>query len=413
MARRTTHRRGWLAALAVIALMVVACGGDAAETTTTPAPTTTLVTTTTTDSGRITLQPNDPPFLVQGQGGAHVEALQTYLVCSGHGQIGPDGPMVTIDGAYGPITADAVAMYQAELRRIPTGDPDEATYAMLARDCNEERALDFDAGGGVQRIAGNVTEGDSEIFNMAGADGRVLTMVVAEGGVEVTLEKSDGTLVQSVAAGGGWSGKLDSETDYRLVVSAATVTNYEVDLEVARPRFITIDFGRMTLSPDGLGIVAFGDDAERVITRLTDLLGEPSADSGWELGDSGGRTCRGTNRHLTWVIQAADTGLEHPAVFTADFSDLASGSQAFAQYSYASEDPRAVDAGAMELATTQGLTVGRSRDEFVALYGQPNFHDGTRGLTYGGGMLMGIVTVGEADYIYYVGAGQDGCDDFQ
>jgi len=412
MARQRTTRQRWLAALAVLSLTVAACNGGTAETTTTPVPTTTPA-TTTTEAGRITLQPNDVPFIVQGQSGAYVKALQTYLVCIDHGQVGPDGPMVTVDGAYGPITADAVAVYQAELRRIPSGDPDEATFALLARDCNQERELAFDEGQGVERIAGNVTEGDDEIFNLSGVDGRILTLMVAEGSIEASLEKSDGTLVQSVAAGGGWSGKLASETDYRIVVSSSAVTSYSIDVEVARPRFVTIDFGRMILASDGLGIVAFGDDAERVITRLTTILGDPAADSGWELGDAGGRTCRGTNRHLTWVIQAAEAGLDHPAVFTVGFSDLASGSRALAQYSYTTEDPRAVDAGAMELATAQGLTVGRSRDEFVALYGQPNFHDGTLGLTYGGGMLMGIVTVGAADYIFYVGAGQDGCDDFQ
>ena len=47
--------------------------------------------------------------------------MQFYLVCTGHGQFTADGPLITVDGQFGPMTADAVAWYQAELRRMPTG----------------------------------------------------------------------------------------------------------------------------------------------------------------------------------------------------------------------------------------------------------------------------------------------------
>ena len=45
--------------------------------------------------------------------------------------------------------------------------------------------------------------------------------------------------------------------------SAAEAASYALDLGVARPRYINIDFARMRLESDGFGILAFGDDAER------------------------------------------------------------------------------------------------------------------------------------------------------
>src|SRR3989304_4359566 len=66
--------------------------------------------------GRITLLPNSTPFILQGTTGPYVEALQFYLVCTGHDEPTP-GATVSVGGNYGPITADAVASYQAELRR--------------------------------------------------------------------------------------------------------------------------------------------------------------------------------------------------------------------------------------------------------------------------------------------------------
>ncbi|MCP5116559.1 MAG: hypothetical protein GY953_37500 [bacterium] len=46
------------------------------------------------------------------------------------------------------------------------------------------------------------------------------------------------------------------------------------------------DSGDSTVVPelrgDGLGVVDFGDDAQTVMATLTELLGPPFADSGWE-----------------------------------------------------------------------------------------------------------------------------------
>ncbi len=403
-------RRIFPAVGAALALVVAACSGEAAPTT---VVTTTTSATTTTLGDVITLEQNGPAFVIQGQRGGYVEALQHYLVCDGYGEPVPGEGEVSVDGVFGPITGRAVAYVQASVRRVPSGNPDEGTFAMLARECSEDRDVVFTDRDTIQQIAGNVDDGDDEVFALSGVEGRVFSIIVSEGEVEVTIERDDGTQVRYLGPGGSWAGQLPSESAYSIRVSASVPTSYLIDVEAARPHVVNIDFGDMYLGSGGIGIAAFDDDADAVIELLIDLLGEPSADTDWQTGNAGGRTCRGTNRHITWVIQAAESGSENPAVLTIDFSDVADGTRVLAQYTYESDDPRAVDIGAMALATAEGVTIGRSRDEFVAIYGQPNFFDATRGLAWGGGIVFGITAIEEGEnLIYYVSAGSDGCDDF-
>ena len=409
-ARRAVPAAAWLAALCLLA---AACNGGAATTTSVTSTSMAPSTTTTTTLGRVELQVNDTPFLQEGDRGAYVEALQFYLICTGHERLTADGPAITVDGSFGPITADAVAYYQAELRRIPSGDPDEETFAQMARDCSEERPVAFPDRQGVVAVGGNVTPGDDEILNLEGVQGRVITLVVSEGDIQATLEKADGSRVQQVGLGGGWSGKLASDSEYRLRVTAAQTVSYALNIQVARPRFINLDFGRMRLAADGFGILTFGDDAERVIQRLQAILGDPTEDSGWATGDAGGRTCLGSNRHLSWIIQPADEGDQHPAVLDVHFGEDDTGAQTFAEYAYVSLDPQAVDAGAMDLSTAAGVTIGRTIAEFVEAYGQPDFLDGTSGMADAGGMMVGIATAGGEDLVWFVGSGEDGCEGYE
>jgi hypothetical protein len=399
--------------LAALCLVAGACSGGGATTTSVTSTSMAASSTTTTTLGRVELQANDTPFLQEGDEGAYVEALQFYLICTGHERLSADGPVITVDGSFGPITADAVAYYQAELRRVPSGDPDEETFAQMARDCHEERSVAFPDRQGVVAVAGNVSPGDEEVFTLEGVQGRVITLVVSEGDVQATLEKTDGSRVQQVSLGGGWSGKLASDSDYRLRVTSAQAVSYALSIQLARPRFINIDFGRMRLAADGFGILTFGDDAERVIQRLQSILGDPTEDSGWATGDAGGRTCLGSNRHLSWLIQPADEGDQDPAILYVHFGEDDAGAQTFAEYAYVSLDPQAVDAGAMDLSTTAGVTIGRTIAEFVAAYGQPDFLDGTSGMASAGGITFGIATAGGDDLVWFVGAGADGCEGYE
>ena len=185
--------------LAGFALLGSACTTSAIPTTTTS---TAPVTTTTQPGGRIILSANGPAFIQETEKGPYVEALQFYLVCTGHGQPSAEGGAVTIDGSFGPITADAVAYYQAELRRIPTGDPDEATFASLARDCRDERTVTFADGVTSVEIAGSTAPGDEEVFIIDGREGQVLGLQTTQGLVEIDVAGIDGTVLDSSNAAG-------------------------------------------------------------------------------------------------------------------------------------------------------------------------------------------------------------------
>ncbi|MBP1632996.1 MAG: hypothetical protein H6Q11_1284, partial [Acidobacteria bacterium] len=290
---------------------------------------------------------------------------------------------------------------------------DEETFAQLARDCTEERSVAFPDRQGVVAVAGNVGPGDDEMLALEGVQGRVVTIVVTEGEIQAMLETTDGTRVQQISSGGGWSGKLPTDGQYRLRVTGGEATSYLLDIQVARPRFVEVDFGTMRLAADGFGALSFGDDAEPVIAQLQSALGDPAEDSGWATGDAGGRTCLGSNRHLTWVIQPAEQGDRHPAVLYAHFGDDDTGAQVFAEYAYVSLDPQAVDAGAMALSTAGGVTIGRTIAEFVAVYGQPDYLDGSSGMTEAAGMMMAIAQAGGEDLVWFVGAGEDGCEGYE
>jgi len=161
------------------ALVAGGCTGDSAlapSTSTTVVATTLLATTTTTLGEFIELQPNGPAIATEGDRNEYVEALQFLLVCTGHERITEDGPAVTVDGVFGPITSAMVAYLQAEMRRIPSGSPDEETFASLARRCGATRTIEFTDDSNDRKVAGNVTPGDDDLFIIEGEAGRTLTV---------------------------------------------------------------------------------------------------------------------------------------------------------------------------------------------------------------------------------------------
>ena len=102
------------------------------------------------------------------------------------------------------------------------------------------------------------------------------------------------------------------------------------------------------------------------------------------------------------------------AVLIVDFADLG-GTPFFAQYAYRSFDLSVLDPIAQGLTTAEGITLGSSLEEFEEAYGSADFFDELRGLTtFDERMLAGFV-VGDdpADrQAWYLGAGDDGCEDF-
>jgi peptidoglycan hydrolase-like protein with peptidoglycan-binding domain len=413
---RARHRI--VTAAVALALVAAACSGAAAPTTT-ESTTTTEVATTTTLGDRITLTPNGNAFIVQGQRGAWVEALQFYLVCTGHGEPTPGLGSVTVDGSYGPITADAVAYYQAELRRVPSGDPDEATFASLARDCSDERTLTFPVGEVITEIAGNATSGDDEVFQFESGDGQVLTLTPVDGTVTVTVFDASGTEVDaSTTTGDASEFELPGAATYSIHVSAPVPTSFLIQAQIRSPNVVASDFGPMVLAADGLGVASFGDDPVNTVAVISLLLGTAQVDTGWQEGVPG---CTGKNRHLSWLIQADPNGTDYPAVLIVDLTDTG-GQPYFSQYAYRSYDLAALDPIAEGLTTKDGISIGSSLTDFIDAYGSVTFFDAVRGLARfeNDKMLVGVDLVGGADSpdedasrIWYLGAGSDGCADFQ
>jgi peptidoglycan hydrolase-like protein with peptidoglycan-binding domain len=411
-------------------MVLGACTGDEAESTTT-SPSSTVPTSTTTTtlppadtSGDVVLQPNGPVFIAATDRGAYVAALQFLLVCTGFDRPTTNSPEMIIDGLYGPITSRAVSYAQASMRRIPTGEVDEETFAELARRCPANRQLTFSEDSAAATVAGNVAPGDEDTYAVALLTDQRITVTLGEGDVGIVIERSDGEILKDATEPTPWSGIAPADDAYRIrVVSEGGAASYRLVVEVPDVPAVTIDFGPMRLGVDGLGIARFGDPAEEAIEVLTFVLGRPDEDTDWVFGREGGRVCEGTNRRLRWVIQPGGDETTTAAELTADFSDVG-GARVFAQYGYRSDAPASVDAGARALTTVDLVTIGSTLDQFVAAYGEPNFFNADLGLTGFGGMVAGITAAPEVDdaatdpaespqYVWYIGAGEDGCLDFR
>lgn len=404
-------RRSSLIALILgVTLAVAACSGDTVPVTTSSS-TTTLVTTTTTPDGRVTLTANGPAFILEGTRGPFVEALQHYLVCTDHAQPTTGGGSVSVDGVFGPITADAVAYYQAELRRIPTGDPDEDTFASLARDCDADRTIEFEAGTNTKEVAGNAAPNDDDILVLAGQDGQVLSIQLTEGAVTITVIGPDGSPIDGATATNGWEAELPADGDYRIQVAADSASSYLLTFSTRSPNVVASNFGPMVLEPDGISIADFGENPDNTIAVVSLVLGEPWVDTGWQEGVPG---CTGSNRHVTWPIQQGPDDQSHPAALELHFSDLG-GAPFFAQYAYRSDDLDTLDPIAQGLTTADGVSLGTDLETFTDIYGEVVFFDPLRGLTeFDDEMLAGFEQGDEPvdRLVWYIGAGADGCTDF-
>lgn len=90
----------------------------------------------------------------------------------------------------------------------------------------------------------------------------------------------------------------------------------------------------LALRPDGLGVVAFGDPPEMVLTTVEGIVGfPPTADTGWtDPADAGFAVCPGTVVRLVdfegLLLMFTDGGLYAPA-----------GIEHFFSYAYGSEPP--------------------------------------------------------------------------
>jgi len=394
--------------LLTVALVAAACTSSTPATTTTAPPTTTAPTTTTPQAGSDGFVSDGEVFIPEGTRGPFVEAMQFYLVCTGHETVGTDGPEVTVDGAFGPITGDAVALFQAINGIIPTGEPSESTFALMARSCATERPVGFEAGATTTEVAGNTTPDDPDVLTVPGAAKQLLTLVVLEGDVTFTVTGAEGTEVQSATT--PWEAELPATQDYLIQVAAAADTSYRLSVGLRSSLLVATDFGPMVLQSNGIAVSSFGDEFENTMAVIELLLGRPLIDSDWVSDDP---ACDGTVRHVTWIIQAAAGSTNHPAVLVIAFTQQGAGTS-FARYAFRSFDLDALDAVVTQLTTAGGISLGDTFADFTAAHGTPEFFDSENGLaTFDDGMVVGFEGGdGEDRRIFYLGAGDEGCDEF-
>ena len=380
--------RRTLSVAAALALLAVSCDASIDTTTTTVDTTTTTAAATV---GRIPLEPNGPPIASPGERGAYVEAIQFYLVCVGLAQPDPERPQVSIDGSFGPITAFAAAYYQAQLQRVPSGAPDDETFASMARECPDDRTLAFPIGESTVEIAGNAAPGDDETYGFAGLNGQALRLTAVDGTVSIVVLDGAGEEV------GSGTGSVDVELPtagaYAIRISADTATTYRLIAEVRSPNVLVSEFGPMVLQADGTGVAEFGGEPENAIAVMGLLLGVPFEDSGWRDDVA---ACPGTHRVVTWLIQAGLGTDQHPAVFTAYFAEVSSV-PSFLEYAYLTLDMQALDPLAQGLGTAGGASIGTTLEQFLAL---EDYED----VTLGSG---GTATVDDGVVITFAVSGGD------
>lgn len=410
--------RGRSTLILALVLVIGACTGDSGSSTTAESlPEDTVVATTaatTTVPELASLEPNGSPVLSLGDRGEYVAALQWLLVCNGYEQLTEDGPVVVVDGAYGPITAAAVSYVQAQMHRIPTGAPDEAVVADLSRRCTADRIIEMPAGSDQIRVAGWVAPDDDEVLVVTGRSGWTLNAETLEGPVQFAVRDADGATIKEARESAPWSVELANDRVLRIRVVASESTPFLMRISMDPPPQVTIDFGSMVLGPTGLEVVEFGAEPTSVLDVLGSILGDPDTDTGWESSEE----CEGFNRHLTYIVQRAEDGTAHPAVLSIHLSDVGFPDPSFAEYAYESLDLESLDTGARSLATAEGLSLGSTATEVSAAYNRPTpFEEGP--IEFTDGMRFAARTPGEeadgdteaALVVSLIGAGRDGCPD--
>ena len=299
-------RRAMMVLLAFV-LLGGACGDDATtETTEAGAATTTAPddTTTTTAAAATTTAaavPAGPAFIMKGESGAYVRALQIYLDCAGYGPI-------EVDGVFGDGTAGFVGKAQADEGKMATGEPDEETFALLSRECDRTRDISFAAGASAVEVAGNAAPGDDEVLELRVLEGQQMTVTV-DGAVDVAIQGSDGGVLHRPDGSLEIVVDVPSNQEYQLTVSAAAPTSYSLTVEVPAPPEETTTTtvaasGGFVLTADGFKVVEFGASFDDTFAAVQSMYGEqPEEDTGWMTEDRQG--CAATARMVTWRVWPA------------------------------------------------------------------------------------------------------------
>jgi len=367
--------------LAVLALVVAACGDDDATTTVpddTGVTTTTAVedgattttegveeTTTTTTTTTEAPRPPGAAFILKGETGSYVTALQVYLDCAGYGP-------VVIDGVFGDGTAGSVEEAQADEGKEATGEPDEETFANLSRECDRARDVVFASGATTAEVAGNAAPGDDEVFNLRVLEGQQMTVqVYSHGIVDVAIQGADGAVLHRPDGSTEIVVDVPTSQMYALRVSAGAPVSYSLAISVPPAEEDTTttteaQAAGFYLASDGFNEIDFGEGSGRAITTLTESFGPPSEDTDW-FAEAGSETypCAEQARVVTWLFPGTEGMMS--TTLEVVFHDLFTDDPVFAQWRYYltwGYDDTQPESGF--LSTAHGLSAGDDYTEAVS-----------------------------------------------
>jgi len=364
-------RRGLIVVVSMV-LVAAACGDDAALTDTSgiaatsttessvQTATTAVVTTTAAVATTEAARPNGAAFILSGETGPYVRALQTYLDCAGYGPI-------AIDGLFGSGTAGYVEQAQAEEGKTATGEPDEETFAWLSRACFDARVIVFPIGATFFEVAGNAAPGDDEEFRLRVLEGQQMTIDVS-GAVDVAIQGADGGVLHRPDGSTRIIVSIPSTQDYTLRVSADAPTSFSLTItipEIPAPTTTMAEASGFYLAVDGLNVIQFGEESGEAVTALVDEFGPPSVDTGWLPKENPDSECADVYRVITWDFPATEEFVA--STLDVVFHDLNYSNPAFARWNYRLTYFEDRDlSGRGFLSTAHGLSVGASYNEAVS-----------------------------------------------
>ena len=270
--------RGFVA----LTLVVAACGGGTAETTTTttiPVETTTTTSTTSSSTTTTTLPPGGPPMITEGDNNETVAAFQWLLNCN-------DFATLTADGNYGASTRTAIDLAQTSLGRAADGSPDEETFALLSRTCDDPRPLTAVVGTPLT-VIGNAASDDGEVYLIDLTFDTTITLTIdPAAGLSVALLGSDGLPIEPTPDTNSWP--VAATGPYQIVVAPDFgVTTFSLLVNVVADAAGVADWLLTTTGIAYKGTkLSLGDAASPTIDKIFDWLdhgvrGGGEFDTGW------------------------------------------------------------------------------------------------------------------------------------
>jgi peptidoglycan hydrolase-like protein with peptidoglycan-binding domain len=200
-----------------------------------------------------------------------VAALQRLINCAGYGDL-------ETDGVFGPKTAGAVAQAQEAFGRSPTGEPDDAAFGLISRECERNENLDIEDGGNAE-VAGNAWDDDPDRFFFGVQRGTVVTLQT-DADVSLTVQGDAGDTFSSE------NGRLVYESPaaqvVTLAVAAPVPTTYLVRVDLTAgggqgESGTTVVAGPFETA-DWIGVEWSGDPPAGLVEAggATDCVGEDS-----------------------------------------------------------------------------------------------------------------------------------------